>query len=254
MKDLVCQSRLRARLSPDLQGASVAAITLDSKSNTTYSVFHSQPSDSGVAAFQIFSTTYDAAVPQTQPLIRVNLVASPAGPSDQGVHRPQSSSQVRSFTYLADGGSAVGDEPALCLVTTGGDIVLIPVVQADEAAPVEAQIVGSVEQGILAASWSPDEEAIILVVPDEEEEQAGQNHTALPREKMLVMSREFEVLDEKLIREQGRGEGESNACLKSRIKALSELTPTSLSHRTSIGGLGLKGNSVPWLSWKDCGH
>ena len=54
------------------------------------------------------------------------------------------------FQLLSDGGEAAGNAPALCVITAGGDIVLVPL-----DAP-RAEIVGSVEQGVLAAQWSPD--------------------------------------------------------------------------------------------------
>lgn len=175
-----------------------AAVAIDTDTGTIYTVAHGPPTASGLASFRIFVTpsAQDGVSGETSQLLKVDLVALPlqtrASPTDRG-------SQVRSFTYMADGGSAVNDEPALCLITSGGDIVLVALGAAENVQP---EIVGSVEQGVLAASWSPDEESVVLVVPEEAAD-VGPSH---PREKLLVMSREFEVLDEKLIREQGKGE------------------------------------------------
>lgn len=207
MRDLVLigreHRRHATRAGPSSSSSSSAhGLAFDASSSTAYTVFHSPPSSSGIAAFQIYANQLGASSERAASLlIKVDLVASTSqlSPKEHG------QSQVRSFTFLADGGSAVNDEPALCLITSGGDIVLIPTTTSPDAGPVEPQIVGSVEQGILAAAWSPDEEAVVLVVPAEGE---GSQHLRTPIEKMLVMSREFEVLDEKLIREQGRGDGE----------------------------------------------
>ena len=204
MRDLVPIAHSRLRLpESSLQPAGLA---IDPATSTTFVVSHAPPNpSSGLAAFQIFAIT-DGVTQTTKSLVKVDLVAL----TDQISSKQNGQSQVRSFTYLSDGGSAVDDQPALCLITAGGDIVLVPV-EPEGDAPAEPQIVGSVEQGILAAGWSPDEEAVVLVVPadgDEAGSSSSSNTSRLPKEKMLVMSREFEVLDEKLIREQGRGEGE----------------------------------------------
>ncbi|WFD19831.1 Putative elongator complex protein 1 [Malassezia caprae] len=60
---------------------------------------------------------------------------------------------------VSDGGDSVGHVPALCVITGGGDMVLQPV--GDEAGP--ADVVGSVDAGILAAAWSPDEDLLVLI-------------------------------------------------------------------------------------------
>lgn len=203
MRDLTLIGRERRRQHAQAGSLlSVSGLAFDTTSNTAYTVLHSTPTSSGIAAFQIFSHQLGgSAEAASSLLIKVDLVASTSqlSPKEHG------QSQVRSFTFLADGGSVMSDEPALCLITSGGDIVLIPTTTSPDAGPVEPQIVGSVEQGILAAAWSSDEEAVVLVVPSQSE---SSQHSRSPIEKMLVMSREFEVLDEKLIREQGRGDGE----------------------------------------------
>lgn len=187
MRDLTCVARKRIPLSDGFTPVASAW-----HKDTVYLVAHTQPT-SGASSFRIASA--DLKSRQTNNIIKVDLVA---------LH--SSGTQVRTFVYLADGGSAVDDEPALCLITAGGDIVLVSLQQDEQGglANPSPQIVGSVEQGILSASWSPDEETVILVVPADE---GAASTSADPQpEKLLVMSREFEVLDEKIIREQGRGE------------------------------------------------
>ena len=67
---------------------------------------------------------------------------------------------VADFRLLADGGSSVNHMPAICVIGSGGDIVLMPV---DEEASAPAEVVGSVDQGILAAAWSPEEDVLSLI-------------------------------------------------------------------------------------------
>lgn len=198
MKDWLPIGRQRIALPPSAEDVSPAGVALNTDNGTIYTVSHSPPTTAGLAAFRIFVTepSQDGVYPSSSQVLKVDLVAL----SEQSNSASSPSSQVRSFTYMADGGSAVNDEPALCLITSGGDIVLIPLSSTES--PPQPEIVGSVEQGILAAAWSPDEESVVLVVPQDADD-VGPSHL---HEKMLVMSREFEVLDEKLIREQGKGE------------------------------------------------
>ncbi|PWN29335.1 IKI3-domain-containing protein [Jaminaea rosea] len=196
MRDLRCIQRAEHALTHS------HATALTSHSKVAYLVSHTRPSPDGQCTFDIESIDIETGA--SKHILNIDLVASSDTSSS-----PQS--QVRSLVYLSDGGSAAGDEAALCLITAGGDILLIPLGTSDDdtedpdgsPAP-PAQIMGSVEQGILAASWSPDEESVILIVADEDA--PSSSSAAGAREKLLVMSRDFEVLEERLIREQGRGE------------------------------------------------
>lgn len=53
------------------------------------------------------------------------------------------------------------DAQAACLCTTGGDIVLVHGEGNMNQDPLE--VVGSVDSGILAVQWSPDQEVVVLV-------------------------------------------------------------------------------------------
>ncbi|MCO5555859.1 hypothetical protein L7F22_009404 [Adiantum nelumboides] len=77
----------------------------------------------------------------------------------------QTSQQIVSLDFLSDGGSFVQGEPALCVISAGGDIAVCPIHDDDDESsePTLPEIVGSVEQGILAASWSPDQELLVLI-------------------------------------------------------------------------------------------
>jgi len=80
---------------------------------------------------------------------------------------------------LSDGGDSVHHAPALCVITGGGDMVLQPV--GDDAGP--ADVVGSVDAGILAAAWSPDEDLLVLI-------------TGGPMPRLLLMTRHWDVVHE----------------------------------------------------------
>ncbi|CEH13826.1 IkappaB kinase complex, IKAP component [Ceraceosorus bombacis] len=107
-------------------------------------------------------------------------------------------SQVLSLAYLSD--AAQDGSDALIIVTSGGDIgvVALPYDGSGQgqsqslasAPPPPPEIVGSVEQGILAAAWSPDEERLVLITAASEEDGP---------EKMLVMSRSWEVEHESVL-------------------------------------------------------
>ncbi|OAA67232.1 IKI3 family protein [Niveomyces insectorum RCEF 264] len=76
-----------------------------------------------------------------------------------------------------------GDLATVCVVMAGGDIVLVREagVGPAEAESVHIEIVGSVDPGIAAARWSPDEEVLALVTV------GG---------ALLLMSRGFETIGE----------------------------------------------------------
>ncbi|AYO44803.1 Elongator complex protein 1 [Malassezia restricta CBS 7877] len=96
---------------------------------------------------------------------------------------------VADFRLLADGGSSVNHMPAICVIGSGGDIVLMPV---DEEASAPAEVVGSVDQGILAAAWSPEEDVLVLITGGEK--------------RLIVMTREFEVMSETMLSTEAFGD------------------------------------------------
>jgi len=54
-----------------------------------------------------------------------------------------------------------GDSLTACLVLAGGDIIIVR--EQPQAGEDRIEIVGSVDAGILAAKWSPDEELLCIV-------------------------------------------------------------------------------------------
>ncbi|KAJ6264307.1 hypothetical protein Dda_0452 [Drechslerella dactyloides] len=78
-----------------------------------------------------------------------------------------------------------GDDSSICLVLEGGDVILVR--EDPGAGQSQVEIVGSVEEGIKAASWSPDEGLLAI---------------ATAAETFILMTRQFEpVSDARLLEE-----------------------------------------------------
>ncbi|CAK7228876.1 Putative elongator complex protein 1 [Sporothrix eucalyptigena] len=74
-----------------------------------------------------------------------------------------------------------GDLATVCVIMAGGDIVMVREESSGSHEPVHIEIVGSVDPGIAAARWSPDEEVLALVT-------MGGN--------LILMSRSFDTIGE----------------------------------------------------------
>src|SRR5947207_13580516 len=62
--------------------------------------------------------------------------------------------RARSLHYFTDNAT-------ICLILAGGDIITVR--EHPEYGQSKVEIVGSVDEGILAAAWSPDEELLAVV-------------------------------------------------------------------------------------------
>ncbi|KAJ9121784.1 hypothetical protein QFC22_002406 [Naganishia vaughanmartiniae] len=101
--------------------------------------------------------------------------------------------QVLSLKYLPE-------ESSLAVIQASGEISMIRLTDDAEAlegqfgaADVQVEVVGSVEEGIRAAEWSPDDEQVVLVTGDNQ---------------VMLMSRDFEVVYEAPLRTEEFGEDE----------------------------------------------
>ncbi|KAG8724729.1 hypothetical protein FRC09_015202 [Ceratobasidium sp. 395] len=95
--------------------------------------------------------------------------------------------QIVSFAFLAE-------SRQLVTILAGGDIAVLAVDDAPESA--EFEIIGSVEPGIKAAAWSPDESQIVLVNGNDE---------------LLIMTKDFDVLFENPLRPADPGQEKQTA-------------------------------------------
>ncbi|EGO00816.1 hypothetical protein SERLA73DRAFT_50627 [Serpula lacrymans var. lacrymans S7.3] len=82
---------------------------------------------------------------------------------------------------------ALPEANCLSLVMRGGDIIVIPL-DEDNSTP---DVVGGVDSGILAASWSPDDSLLVLVTGEE---------------KLILMTSTFDVLSESVLQSSEFGE------------------------------------------------
>ncbi len=123
----------------------------------------------------------------------------------------RSKRDVINLHYLSDGGAEASHRPALCTIAAGGDLLLLPIPDASEAAddvpPEEPVVVGTIEQGIAAAAWSPDDELLVIVTCETSE--TASTSGAREVEKVLLMTRDFEVLSEVRLRTDEFGEDEA---------------------------------------------
>ncbi|KAI9015161.1 IKI3 family-domain-containing protein [Gaertneriomyces semiglobifer] len=108
-----------------------ALIAVDNETSTVYCAVQ------GDGNSCIFRVTSD------QQVSEVTSLPNPATPTEGSV-------EVITIKYLAE-------QQALCVALLGGDIIFIHTEECRE------EIVGSVDSGILAMEWSPDEELVIIV-------------------------------------------------------------------------------------------
>lgn len=100
---------------------------------------------------------------------------------------------LTSESYLPEDGSGqvvgiqdVPDQQSLCLATATGDVILCNLSTG------QLECVGSVDSGIVAMSWSPDQELVLLVT--------GQ-------QTLILMTKDFEPISEIPIHQEDFGEG-----------------------------------------------
>ncbi|KAI9245023.1 IKI3 family-domain-containing protein [Sporodiniella umbellata] len=92
--------------------------------------------------------------------------------------------RIVSFLYLTD-------LQAICLSTSDGDIILFHK-ERFEKGEEAIEVVGSVDSGILALSWSPDQDLVVLVTGER---------------KVLEMTQDFDAITEFELHVEDQGEG-----------------------------------------------
>ncbi|ESK87867.1 pol ii transcription elongation factor [Moniliophthora roreri MCA 2997] len=139
--------------------AHITSTALDLDQNALYAASEKVSVD-GEVEVEIYRIGEDETVDQPAIYTMFSSIASGS----------RSASQVVSLRVIPDSRKLVA-------VMRGGDITTMPL---DEEAAM-AQVEGSVDQGFLAASWSPDESLLALITGDA---------------KLILMTSEFDVLSE----------------------------------------------------------
>ncbi|KAK0538478.1 putative elongator complex protein 1 [Tilletia horrida] len=218
---------LAQHISAPLPDAAIERVAVDPEHGTVFSasVASDATADSGLITVRIhaqFAPRSSGAAMSSQgsademvELARIETPAASRAPVQLYADQPASDRpQIVSLHYLADGGELSSYAPALCLVSAGGDIVFIPLPEdLDElrqsgsaAGPaLEPNVVGSVEQGVAAAAWSPDDELLTIVT---EETGAEDGISSATSPKVLLMTKAFDVLSERAIYTREFGEDE----------------------------------------------
>lgn len=231
--------------------APIEALTVDAVAGSVYVAGPEPPAggedarhESGAPVrlwlWQLASAADRAADTRIQPT-RIVLPAPPTRlggdngpPHSTQLHTPRErDAQVVSLQFLQDGGSLASYDRALCMVTAGGDIVLTPLPeQTGEAPALAPDVVGTIEQGIAAAAWSPDEEFLAVVtLPSRVAKDDGS--LSWIGEKVLVMTREFEVVKEQALATDDFGQGA--LCPRPRRASTTDHSFVQTSRSTSDG-------------------
>ncbi|KAE8543492.1 hypothetical protein D1P53_000206 [Cryptococcus gattii VGV] len=113
----------------------------------------------------------------------VQPIASFSSPVRAPFSTPDYAGETLSLHYLAD-------ERSLVILLAGGDIATLAL-HGPDGSPAPVEVVGSVDSGIKAAAWSPDDEQIILVTGED---------------NLVCMTRNFDVVHEEPLRSQAFGQ------------------------------------------------
>nr|XP_018259126.1 elongator complex protein 1 [Kwoniella dejecticola CBS 10117]OBR81284.1 elongator complex protein 1 [Kwoniella dejecticola CBS 10117] len=134
-----------------------------------------RPGEDGGIEIDILQITPDNAEPE--------IISSFTSPVLAPFPSPEHQGETLDIHYLPD-------DRTLVILLSGGDIATIALEGSDGGvAPVE--IVGSVDSGIKAAAWAPDDEQIILVTGED---------------NLVCMTRHFDVIHEEPLRSDDFGE------------------------------------------------
>ena len=106
----------------------------------------------------------------------------------------------------------------------------------------QADTVGSIDSGILAATWSPDESLLTLITGRCQRVQPMQALTeVLGDQKLMLMTSTFDVLSEAALYTEEYGEGND----KPHIPRLRVIPDTSSLRRADQRRLGFQADPIP---------
>ncbi|WWC91266.1 uncharacterized protein L201_006209 [Kwoniella dendrophila CBS 6074] len=149
-------------------------ITINPEDGTIFVALERFSEDEGIE-IDILQITSDNSEPE--------VIASFTSPVLAPFPKPDHLGETLNLHYLPD-------DRSLVILLAGGDIATLALEGSDGGvAPVE--VVGSVDSGIKAAAWAPDDEQIVLVT--------GENN-------LVCMTRHFDVIHEEPLRSDDFGE------------------------------------------------
>ncbi|KAG9083537.1 hypothetical protein FS749_005957 [Ceratobasidium sp. UAMH 11750] len=145
--------------------------------------------------------------------------------------------QLVSFAFLAE-------SRQLVIILAGGDIAVLAVDKVTNSS--EFEIIGSVEPGIKAAAWNPDESQIVLVNGNDE---------------LLIMTKDFDVLFENPLRPSDLGQekhtalgwGSKQTQFHGSLGKAAAATEPSTTGQGGIDKPSPDDDSKPRISWRGDG-
>nr|XP_019009784.1 elongator complex protein 1 [Kwoniella pini CBS 10737]OCF48565.1 elongator complex protein 1 [Kwoniella pini CBS 10737] len=158
----------------DQFSSKVGNIAINPEDGTIFITLERAGEDGGVE-IDILQITSDNTEPE--------IIASFSSPVLAPFPKPEHQGETLDIHYLPD-------DRTLIVLLAGGDIATLALEGSDgQISPVE--IVGSVDSGIKAAAWAPDDEQIILVTGED---------------NLVCMTRHFDVIHEEPLRSDEFGE------------------------------------------------
>ncbi|KAL8292997.1 hypothetical protein RQP46_000691 [Phenoliferia psychrophenolica] len=231
MRSLVLlDAQLHELVDPSTASATISSLTSDPGTNSLYAIAH-EPRPDATATLSLYKLAPRGARGLPAP------IATWATESTASFGNPDATVVV-AFKYLQENDS-------LCLVLANGDIEQLFEPSNELGLEQRRENVGAVDAGIKAAVWSPDEELLALVTGDD---------------KLVVMTKDFEVLSEGPLRTTDFGEdapvnvgwGEKSTQFHGSVgksAATSSSTPTAT---TSIPTplSSPSDDTIPRISWR----
>ncbi|WVQ81518.1 hypothetical protein IAT38_003642 [Cryptococcus sp. DSM 104549] len=147
-------------------------IAIDPETGTVYATVE-RPDEDGGIEIDILRVEGD----------EVEVIESFSSPVLAPFPKPSHLGETLSLHYLSD-------DRVLVILLAGGDIATLSL-EGPDGGPSPVEVVGSVDSGIKAAAWAPDDEQIIMVTGED---------------NLVCMTRNFDVIHEEPLRSEDFGE------------------------------------------------
>ncbi|WWD21132.1 hypothetical protein CI109_105613 [Kwoniella shandongensis] len=189
-------------------------IAIDPENGTIYVAVERIDEGVEVDIFRITDGDHDEA----------EVIASFSSPVIAPCPKPDYLGETLDLHYLPD-------DRSLVILLAGGDIATL-LLEGPDGGVSPVEVVGSVDSGIKAAAWSPDDEQIVMVTGED---------------NLVCMTRNFDVVHEEPLRTEDFGEDQFinvgwgskttqfHGSLGKTAAQAPSTTPTSISHSTDSG-------------------